>query len=130
MTDHREPNATITFTIPIKTVSEANAHTHWRVRQKRAKLQRTVAFAHLMARMDGRARGELLRPCVVTLTRVSPRPLDSDNLAGSQKHIRDGVADVLGIDDRDPRVTWDYAQQKGKPREYAVIVNIQEGTNP
>lgn len=106
--------------LPIRTVSEANAHTHWRVRQSRAKLQRTAA------RMLGAnaVRGVVL-PCIVTLTRVAPGMLDSDNLAGSQKHVRDGLADALGIDDGSPLVEWRYAQRKGAPRAYAVEIQIE-----
>lgn len=59
---------------------------------------------------------------VVTITRLSARELDSDNLESSQKAVRDGVADALGIDDRDPRVTWLYAQEKAKG--YAVRITI------
>jgi hypothetical protein len=41
------------------------------------------------------------------MTRLGPSAgLDSDNLAGALKAVRDGVADWLGIDDRDPRVAW------------------------
>lgn len=48
-------------------------------------------------------------PLIVLIVRLSPRSLDHDdsiNISG--KHVRDGVADVLGIDDRDKRVTWRY----------------------
>jgi len=31
---------------------------------------------------------------------------------------------TLGIDDRDPRVTWTYAQRRGKPKQYAVEVEV------
>lgn len=108
----------IAFTVPVRTVSEANAHEHWRVRQKRAKVQRF--YASLLTRVP-----DHWDKAIVTLTRIAPRALDSDNLAGSQKHVRDGIADTLGIDDRDPRVEWRYAQRRGKPREYAVEVLIE-----
>ena len=51
--------------------------------------------------------------------------LDSDNLASSLKAVRDGVADAMGVDDGCSRIQWCYAQRKGKPREYAVLVEIQ-----
>lgn len=113
-------------TIPIRTVSEANSHQHWRKRQRRAKEHRSAA--HLCMRATfGKA---LPLPLVITLTRVAPsRGLDSDNLPVSMKHVRDGIADWLGIDDRDPRVTWLYEQRRGGPREYAVHVEVEkEGT--
>jgi hypothetical protein len=60
----------------------------------------------------------------VHLTRIAPRELDDDNLRGALKSTRDGVADALGIDDRDPRVRWGYGQERGKVREYAVRVEV------
>lgn len=33
-------------------------------------------------------------------------------------------ADWLGLNDRDPRVTWTYDQRKGGVREYAVEITI------
>lgn len=50
---------------------------------------------------------------VVSLTRISPSALDGDNLQSALKHVRDGVADWLGVDDRSSLIRWDYAQQKG-----------------
>lgn len=67
--------------------------------------------------------GEAL-PCTVTLTRIAPRDLDGDNLQSSLKAIRDGVADFLKVDDRDSRVTWAYAQERGAPKFYGVRVEI------
>jgi hypothetical protein len=60
----------------------------------------------------------------ILLTRVSAGTLDTDGLAASLKSIRDGLADWLGVADNDPRVTWSYAQRKGKRREYSVEVEI------
>jgi hypothetical protein len=60
-------------------------------------------------------------PVVVTLVRVGPRALDSDNLQFAFKAVRDGVADALGVKDHDPRVTWEYAQEKGA---YAVRIEL------
>ena len=64
-------------------------------------------------------------PCVITITRIGPRKLDSDNLAGSAKHVRDGVADWLGIDDGDERLTWEYAQRSGGAGVYACEIVIE-----
>ena len=120
--------AGISFVLPIHTVSESNCHEHWRNRQRRAKLQRGVSA--VMSGPHLRAAGylgvfERESPNLsVTLTRIAPRSLDSDNLAGSQKHVRDGIADCLGIDDRDKRVTWTYGQRKGAAKTYAVEVKV------
>ena len=49
----------------------------------------------------------------ITLTRIAPRTLDDDNLAAGFKATRDRVADWLGVDDGDKRLTWRYAQERG-----------------
>ena len=60
----------------------------------------------------------------ITLTRIAPRVLDYDNLASGLKAVRDGVADALRVDDGSTRIRWRYTQERGKPREYAVRVEI------
>lgn len=105
--------------IPMKTVSALNAREHWRARARRVKGER-VTVAWNLAQY---ARPSL--PCVVTLTRVAPsNGLDSDNLLSSMKGARDQIAEWLGVDDRDPLVVWQYAQTRGKPREYAVLMEV------
>lgn len=110
------------FVIPIRTVSESNCHEHWRHRQRRAKAQRSAAF--LSTRGHGGISLAKHLPLIVTITRVSPRALDDDNLAMSQKHVRDGIADALGVNDRDPLVRWMYQQRRGAKGQYAVDVSI------
>ena len=104
----------------LRLVSEANAHTHWRVRQRRAKEQRSIVA--LVLRGTIAKLMMTLAPLEVVITRVAPRSLDSDNLTGAAKHCRDQVAAELGIDDRDPRVTWTVEQRKGP---YAVEISIR-----
>lgn len=95
--------------------SVANMRLHWAAKAKLFKAQRRAVWASLMS-VDGREElwglgtGRCLR---VTLTRVSPRKLDDDNLQAAFKAVRDEVARWLGIDDGDPRVDWWYAQEKG-----------------
>jgi len=65
-------------------------------------------------------------PCVVTVCRIANSTgLDEhDNLPGSLKACIDQVAHWLGLkDDRDPRVTWVYAQERGKA--FAVRVTVE-----
>ena len=101
--------------LPIATVSEANRRDHWATKARRTKAHRNAAWALCPV---------YPLPCLVTLTRIAPRALDDDNNVGSFKHVRDGIADRLGVKDNDPRVEWRYAQAKGKPA--AVIVEFQE----
>ena len=108
--------------LPIRTWSEANARVHWGKRARRARKQRDAA--RMLVRMAG-ADVEGLGTIMVTLTRIAPRDLDSDNLSSALKAVRDGIADALGLDDGDPRLDWHYAQHAGTPGEYSVLVEIQ-----
>lgn len=108
--------------LPLHTVSEANKRRHWRGRAQRAREQRTAVAFRLRAAV-GLQPPPL--PILVTMTRVAPRRLDSDNLASALKACRDGAADWLRVDDRDPLVVWRYQQRKGQPREYAVEVAME-----
>lgn len=99
----------------------SNTHEHWRGRQRRAKAERERAHLELLVtgwRWDG-------RPLVVTMTRLAQATLDTDNLPGAMKSIRDGLADRIGINDNNPLVTWVCAQER-QPG-YAVRVKIEEG---
>jgi hypothetical protein len=110
----------IVVSVPIKIESSLNLREHWRKRANRNTSHRAAAYFALKA-----AKIKPALPCVVTLTRVAPRDLDDDNLAGGFKSVRDGVADWLGIDDRDKRVQWRYEQRKGKPKVYEATVRIE-----
>jgi hypothetical protein len=103
-------------TIPVRTYSLTNQREHWAKKARRAKSERSWAYT-LTAGIR-----KLGLPLTVTLTRIAPRALDDDNIRAALKSIRDGVADRIGIDDGDSRVTWCYAQRRGKPREYAVEI--------
>jgi hypothetical protein len=111
---------TVTVTIPMTLPSVANGNKggHWAVRARRTKAQRASVGLMLRAntvalRLAG-SHGMQLPGLICTLTRVSPRALDSDNLAFAFKAVRDEVAAYFGVDDADPRVEWRYEQAKGK----------------
>lgn len=61
-------------------------------------------------------------PVRVTLTREALRTMDDDGNAASFKGVRDQVAEWLGLDDADPRVTWEYRQAKAKG--FNVLIEI------
>jgi len=93
-------------TIPIVTVSEPNARGAWFARSRRARAQR-LAVADALARHERPA-----LPLRVTLTRIASRRLDSDNLAGALKSVRDAVSRWLDVDDGpDGPVSWCYGQE-------------------
>ena len=106
--------------LPIKTVGGLNAREHWRQRSARVKRERTTAAMMVPAHS---------LPCIVTMTRLSPGTLDDDNLQGAAKAVRDGIADRLGIDDRDKRVQWRYEQERCKRGDFGVRVRIDPATD-
>lgn len=107
--------------LPLKLVSEANgSHGHWAAKARRVKAQR-LAVATLVRRPLRR----VALPCTVTITRIAPRAFDDDNLVRSAKAVRDQIAAELGINDRDPRVTWRVEQRKGGVRQYGCEVRIE-----
>lgn len=113
-----------TFKLGIEIRSESNQREHWRMRHNRVKLQRATVGQALWARelLLKRERPQL--PLTVRFTRLAARKLDSDNLVGGFKACRDEVASWLGVNDNDPRVTWEYQQAKGKG--FAARIEIVE----
>lgn len=107
--------------LPIETASALNARgsTKWRGARDarvRGKVASIVRPAFEIARVRA--------PCTIVLVRVSSGSLDSDNLWGSQKKVRDAVADVLGVDDADASVTWAVDQIKAARGVRGVVVEV------
>lgn len=111
----------LSLVVPIKTASTANLREHWAQKHNRTDAQKAATRRQL---------DKLERPdplLAVRLTRVSPRPLDDDNLRGALKSVRDAVATWLRVDDRTCLVRWDYAQEKGEP---SVRVEVEVMPEP
>mgnify|MGYP003396394007 FL=1 len=117
----------VTVEIPMALPSVANgSHGHWSTRAKRVKAQRHATLMMLQVN-QGRINslgGFAGAALVVTLTRVSPRSLDSDNLAYAFKAVRDEVAAYFGVNDNDPRIVWKYAQERGKPASVRITFDV------
>lgn len=111
-----------TFNLHCRLVSLTNSREHHMAKARRAKQQRGDAKKATLAELD---RANTDRPWLITITRLGKRKLDDDNLASSAKHIRDGIADALGIDDGDERLRWRYAQDT--PLPYGVRVEMIGG---
>jgi len=119
------PNPQLAFTMPVRVVSEANLREHWRRKYNRKKKQQEallIAWNDTVSRLPHFWYKSL--PCVVRLVRVGPKRLDSDNLAGSMKHVQDAVARQLSIDDGDERIKWEYEQVAVGKRVYQVRVEV------
>lgn len=107
----------------IKTVSEANQREHWAKKLKRKKSQQeTFSWMWHVLKTCGKAKVQL--PAVVTFTRFSCKELDSDNLAGSFKHVRDQLAKEIGIDDGSDQIRFEYKQERIAKREHYFTVEI------
>ena len=109
----------MTLSIPLNLPSAANLREHWTTKHRRVKGQRSVVALFL----GGKPRPPL--PVVVTLTRIAPRSLDSDNLQGAFKGVRDEVSKWIGYPDNDPRIEWRYGQRQGGVKVYAIEVRIE-----
>lgn len=127
----------ITAILPIRLVSVANLREHWSKKAKRTAEHRAIAslalrrethkcWVHGPGIVPFKTSQLDLKKIVVSLTRVAPRSLDTDNLASACKGLRDGIADALTAADNHPNIRWEYSQQKGRPKEYAVLVEIRE----
>lgn len=112
----------VEFGVPLKTVSEANQREHHMAKARRVKAHRGTMELAMRAHLGGK---RIWTPAIITLTRIAPRLLDSDNAVGAMKACRDGIAAAIGIDDGSPLVEWRYAQARGKAREYAVRVRLE-----
>ncbi len=103
--------------LPIRTVNESNNRDHWRVRAKRNASNRfaseMLCTKWLQKISDG----------TVRLTRIGPGVLDDDGVVSALKAVRDGIAEWLGIDDGDPRIRYEYAQEQR--RAYGVRVELR-----
>ncbi len=120
----------VQFTLPIRTYGEKNQHIHWSKKSKRTHNHRSLtAMVMRCNRSFSVAKSWVMTDSVlVTMTRIAPRELDKgDNCSSSMSAVRDSVADVInpGRGDRDPRIEWAYAQERGGVREYGVRVRIE-----
>lgn len=114
----------IKFTLPLKLGRGQNDRGHWSKKYKKAKSEKDSAC--LMCRSTLAMAGVRPSfPAIVTMTRHSAGHLDTDNLAGAFKAVRDGIALALGIDDGGTLVEWRYDEAKVKRRDFGVSVKIE-----
>jgi hypothetical protein len=102
--------------------SAPNLREHHHAKAKRVAAQRN-AVAWLLKMRPIVAR----YPLAVRLVRVAPRRLDDDNCVGAMKAFRDSVAEHLGVDDRDPRVTWLVDQESGPASVLIEVYALNRG---
>lgn len=107
----------IRIELPIKTVNTTNSREHWSTVHRRTKATRQIVGLKL---------NTVQRPALpvrVVLTRQSKNLMDAhDNLRTSLKPVVDEVAKWLRLDDADPRVTWEYIQERA--RTFGVRIEV------
>lgn len=125
----------LTTTIDVTLGRGQNMREHYRVRANRVKAEREAtreALEHARCEppqdrwmrtiadhfdMNLGARVTLMRP----IARIA---LDSDNLSGAFKGVRDEVASFLGVDDKSERIHWVYTQEKGKGLKPTITIEV------
>jgi hypothetical protein len=114
------------YFIPVQTVSEANAREDWRAKMKRTAREREAGYIATLA-YNARWKTPIGgNPAMVHLTRYSPSAKKMDefeNVRVALKHIVDGIADALGIDDAD--MEWYPHQEKSPPGCHGVLVKFE-----
>lgn len=114
----------LTVIIPVRLQTESNTNGHWAPKAARAKIQK-LTVRQVLGGFSPLMRASL--PLVVTLVKVGPgtKKMDSDNLPSSAKHVRDAVAEIVGVDDgRDDVVEYRYAQRRGP--SHCVEITIEK----
>lgn len=134
----------VEWIFPLRTISEANTREHRYSKAKKKRRADQKYFINWAFVQDIVQKKKELPPQIfVHLTRIAPRSLDYDNLVSSFKHIRDYLASCVhpeaivvakmkngktytnpGHCDKGNSIKWDYSQEKGKPLEYAVKIEI------
>jgi hypothetical protein len=109
------------LSLPLKLPNPLNgSHQHWATKARIRSRLRAVVLMAVRPRVQG-----ITLPVTVTITRIANSGgLDPhDGLPASCKPVVDAIAEAMGVDDRDPRVTWAYAQRRG--RGYSVEIAIR-----
>jgi crossover junction endodeoxyribonuclease RusA len=115
---------TITLPWPDKRLSpNAKRRKHWRVYQPAIKADRETgwfATKEVLRKLEG---AEFAFPMPITVRFIPPdrRHRDDDGMIGSFKHMRDGIADAFGVDDRHFRPTYEFAEPE-KPGRVEVVL--------
>jgi len=111
---------------PFKFINFANTNAHWSKKETIKNILRWN-FQH-----PNRTALILIQlPVVAKIVRISPRTQNFDNFVYNCKCVRDFIADCLkpGLapgraDDDENDIQWHYSQEKGKPKQYALRIEI------
>jgi len=116
--------------IPIRIVSSANLKEHWAKKYAREKKQKETIGLFVKPLLD-----KISLPVNITLRRIAPRALDDDNLSYSLKAHRDYICSLIipglapGRADGNGVIKIVYEQEKGLPKEYALVIAFEPMEN-
>jgi len=113
----------IAFTVPLKVVSEANQHEHWTKKHHRNQDQQSTINNYWPLSVSAIP---VALPCSIELTRIGIGRMDSDNLAGAFKHVRDAIARLIGVDDGSDLIEWRYAQRASDGYSIEIRISARE----
>lgn len=119
-------NDTVTLTLPLRTVSEANCFEPWQKKHKRHKAQKKAVFFAILEHKH------LIRlPCRITYIRYAKKFLDKhDNLPISMKYLNDQLCAEITNDHRPGRaddsdqIEIKYDQIKSKVYGVKIIIEF------
>jgi hypothetical protein len=114
--------------IPVQTKSALNQRIHWAKRAKQTHSERELVRLIWRSTESRAVRAAVTGAEVVSVSfvRVGPRLLDSDNLHGALKAVRDQVAAELGVSDAPGTgIEWRYGQMRGKAPGVAVEIVVK-----
>jgi len=100
--------------IPLLVISELNVREHWRVGHMRHKGQKFTVTQYLKNNNIPQ-----MTPVTITMIRSAKKKLDSDNLQGAFKYVRDAIAEYFcpglaaGRADENEDLHWVYKQEVG-----------------
>lgn len=101
----------------METKTYSNRREHDAVRAKRVRRERgSVRLAWLAI-----GQPKLKLPVLVTFRRFASHPLDVDNLPSAFKAVIDELAAISGVNDRDPRYSFRFTQEKQSMSEPQAI---------
>jgi len=109
---------------PIRIRSTANIKEHWRKTYSMRKKNLEILNRYIPDRLP-------TLPIKITITRVAPRKLDTDNLIYSVKEYRDWIADLIipglkpGRADNNSALSFFYQQIHKSPKEYGIIILVE-----
>lgn len=122
----------IAFVLPVRTTNPLNlqfgaSKTAGMIRARARAAQRSLAREFTIAALrKASVHPADLVPVDVLLTRLSAGHMDDDGLAASQKGVRDGIAEALGVDNGSRLIRFRYVQERAKRGVFGVRVEIEK----